>query len=334
MAERIAILGAGAVGGYLGGLWRHAGVDVVLIGRPRVAAAVAAQGMRLTGQAGGAILLAPERIAVATDARALADATLVVVAVKSAATAEAAAAIAAHAPAAVPVLTLQNGIANRDILAAHLPGRAVLRGSVTFNVAHDGARWHKATAGVLAVERHPATQALAARLAGRPGCPVLRDDMLAFAWGKLLLNLNNAVNALSGKPLRAELSARGYRRVLAASIAEALAVLEVAGIRPAKVGPLPPGLLAPFVRLPDALFNTVGLRLQKVDPAARSSMADDFAAGRASEIERLNGEIVALAERHGRDAPVNRRIVALVRAAEAGGRRAWSAAELERAVLG
>ncbi len=121
---------------------------------------------------------------------------------------------------------------------------------------------------------------------------------------------------------------------MAASIREALRLLSAAGIAPRQVGPLSPRWLPVFVAAPDFLFNTVGLSLQKIDADARTSMADDFAAGRSSEIDFLNGEIVKLATSIGRTAPVNAALVRLVKEAEAGGRRQWPAEELAREVLG
>jgi 2-dehydropantoate 2-reductase len=70
-----------------------------------------------------------------------------------------------------------------------------------------------------------------------------------------------------------------------------------------------------------------------VDPTARSSMWDDLEHGRTTEIDYLQGEIVALADRLRRPAPVNRRVVELVRVAEAGGRRDYTGAELAALVL-
>ena len=64
---------------------------------------------------------------------------------------------------------------------------------------------------------------------------------------------------------------------------------------------------------PDWLFNNVFLKAWKIDAKARSSMADDLAAGRKTEVDYLNGELVRLAERLGAKAPVNRAIVELVR---------------------
>src|SRR5689334_25311873 len=142
--------------------------------------------------------------------------------------------------------------------------------------------------------------------------------MLGLAWGKLLINLNNAVNALSGHTLQDELKQRDYRRVFAASMREGLDLLARAEIEPATVGPIAPGVLPRIVDSPDWLFNNVFLRRWKIDSKARSSMADDLAAGRTTEVAYLNGELVRLAERLQRSAPVNRAIVELVHEAEAG----------------
>ena len=95
----------------------------------------------------------------------------------------------------------------------------------------------------------------------------------------------------------------------------------------------PPALLPAIIGSPDWLFNNVFLKAWKIDSKARSSMADDLAAGRTTEVDYINGELVALAERLGADAPINRKIVELVRAAEAGA-RPWAPEALRREVLG
>ncbi len=121
----------------------------------------------------------------------------------------------------------------------------------------------------------------------------------AVAWGKLLLNLNNALNALAGVPLREEIADRAWRRLLASCIDEALAALAAAGIRPAKVGALPPALIPKVLRLPDALFRLVAAAQLRIDPKARSSMADDLQQRRLTEIDQLQGRVVALADAAG-----------------------------------
>jgi 2-dehydropantoate 2-reductase len=332
---RVIILGAGSIGCFIGGAWAAQGCAVTFIGRPHIAEEVQAHGLCLSDYRGWMASLPGHATHFATDAAALADADIIVLTVKSNATEGAARDIAAHAPRGATVISFQNGIGNAERLRTLLPGRAVLSGMVPYNVAHlGGGRWHKGTAGMLAAERHPATKALAQAAGDGPAALALADDMPAILWGKLLINLNNAVNALSGKPLLAQLRERGYRQVVAACQREALHLLTRAAIRPAKVGALPPSLLPVAFSAPDALFNTLLLRAHKVDENARSSMADDFAAGRATEIDYLNGEVVQLACHLSLEAPVNSRIVALIREAEAGGPRSWSAAALKKAVLG
>ena len=119
-------------------------------------------------------------------------------------------------------------------------------------------------------------------------------------------------DALSGLPLRAELMQRGYRRAFAALIDEALAALQAAGIAPARVTPLPPERLPVVLRLPDWLFRIVAARMLRIDAKARSSMADDVAAGRRTEVDALSGEVVRLAQAHGLAAPLNARMVELL----------------------
>jgi 2-dehydropantoate 2-reductase len=145
------------------------------------------------------------------------------------------------------------------------------------------------------------------------GLPLaLHADLRPIQWAKLLLNLNNPVNALSGRPLRAQLLDRDYRRVLAALQDEALAALAAADIVPARLTPLPPRWLPTVLRLPNLLFERVAARLLRIDEKARSSMADDVAAGRRTEVDAFCGEVQRLARAHGGDAPLNARIALLV----------------------
>ena len=74
-----------------------------------------------------------------------------------------------------------------------------------------------------------------------------------------------------------------------------------------------------MLRLPDALFRVVAAAQLKIDPKARSSMADDLQQRRSTEIDQLQGRVVALAEAQGTPAPVNRAVLARVKAAEAKG---------------
>ena len=332
-AARVAILGAGSVGCFIGGAWAAAGLPVTLVGRARIARDIGEHGLTLSDYSGWQTRLGD--VDYRTEPSAMTDADIIALTVKSGATEEAAREIAQHGRDGVTVVSFQNGISNVDVLSRELGGRfEVVRGMVPYNVAYLGeGTFHKGVAGDLYAEDRPKTRALAERIGGGPAALRLSDDMLGLAWGKLLINLNNAVNALSGRTLVEELRERDYRRVFAASMREGLRLLDRAKIEPAKVGAVGPRLLPLIVGSPDWLFNNVFLRKWKIDAKARSSMADDLVAGRKTEIDYINGELVALADKIGAKAPVNRRIVELIRKAEAGA-PPWAPAALRREVLG
>jgi 2-dehydropantoate 2-reductase len=332
---KVAIFGAGSVGCFVGGAWAAAGVPVSFVGRERIGREIAENGLTLTDHSGWRTRLAPDQVEFSTRPAALADADIVALTVKSTGTAAAAKEIARHAKKGALVVSFQNGVSNVETLRAVLKSRfEAVAGMVPFNVAALGhGRFHKGVAGDLHAEELPALRALAERIGDGPARLLLSADMPAIAWGKLLINLNNAVNALSGRTLLEQLKERDYRRVVAASILEALGLLEAAGIEPAKIGPVPPKLLPHVIASPNLIFNNLFLKIQKIDSKARSSMADDLKAGRATEIAYLNGEVVKLAGKLGRRAPVNEAIVSLIRQAELGVELLWEPAKLRAHIL-
>ena len=323
---QIFIYGAGSIGCYVGGRLLAGGSDVSFIGRARVADQLRDRGITLSRHDDSRWQVPSERIDVSTNAATAAAADLVLVTVKSAATPAAAAELANVLRPGTIVVSLQNGIGNANVLRAALPQHTVLEGMVPFNVVERGpGAFHQGSGGELEIRHTPAMQPFvdAFRKAGLP--LIQHADMLPVQWAKLLLNLNNAINALANRPLKEELSQRTYRICLAMAQEEALALLKRAGIRPVRVTPLPATWIPRVLRLADALFERVGRAMLTIDPLARSSMSDDLAAGRATEIDWINGEVVRLAKRLGQTAPVNERLCELVREAErADVRPSWS----------
>ena len=316
--NRIVIAGAGAIGCFVGGQLAAAGRDVRFLARPRIAAELTRHGLTVSDRDGVELRIEAKDLRIGVDPAALATADVILVTVKSGATREIAASILQFAPAGAVVVSLQNGVDNARVLQDALPGREVVAAMVPFNVAALGeGRFHRGTDGTILIDTRAASLA---EVLSTPQLPVATHaDMRAVAWGKLLLNLNNALNALAGLPLREEIANRAWRRVLASCIDEALAALAAAGIRPAKVNALPPALIPSVLRLPDPLFRLVAAAQLRIDPKARSSMWDDLVQRRTTEIDQLQGRVVALATEHGTPAPTNRAVMELIKTAEAKG---------------
>lgn len=318
----VGVMGAGSIGCFVGGKLAGRKTDVVFVGRERLAREIESHGFTLEDLGEDTVTVAPKDVRFETSPDALAECNIVLCCVKSGATTETADELRAILKPRCVVVSLQNGVRNAEELRARLPDQVILAGIVNFNVLSKGhGVFRRATTGPLlieALEESAISDELTTALT-RAGFEVerpQREKMKALQWSKLLINLNNAISALSDAPTKELVLSAGYRRVLSAVIFESLDVLKAAGIKPAKLGPVPIPLLAAALRLPTPLVRLVARAQLKIDPEARSSMWEDLTSGRPTEIEWINGEVVRLADSTGTPAPLNRRLVAMVQAAE------------------
>ena len=321
-ALRIGIMGAGAIGCYVGGCLAAEGSDVVFVGRERAKKELLASGLVLSDlDAQSGHVVPADRIAFATDPSALSDCDIVLCCVKSAQSEETATTLAPLLKKKAVVVSMQNGVRNADTLRAGLPDHIVLGGIVGFNVVSKGdGAFRRATSGPLVIEKRAEAMdrldVLAPALSAAGFEVELASDIRPRQWSKLIMNLNNAVGALSDRPTPDLLFDPGYRRILRAIITEAIAVLRAAKEPTARLGPLPIGLFPVILGLPTPILRLVASAQVKIDPEARSSMWEDLTRGRPTEVDYLNGEIVRLAASCGASAPINARMVTIVHDAE------------------
>jgi 2-dehydropantoate 2-reductase len=319
---RIAVAGAGAVGSVFGGKLAAAGHEVLLVGRDPHMATVARDGLQITGIF-GETLVCPR---VATDL-AVAGTTpacdVVLVSVKSHATAAVAAAVAAWPDPPPLVVSLQNGLGNVEVLASSLGARRVLGARVIFGAivrapGHVHVTVNAKPVAIGPLGRDEALRdravALAATIAAA-GIPCEAVDATEpLLWEKVLYNCGlNPLGALHGLTYGEVVASRALRRDLEGAIREGFAVAQAAGIG------LPWADGEAFL----AHFYTV-----LVPPTAdhRSSMRQDLEAGRRTEVDAIGGAIVRSGERLGVATPVNARLVAAVKsAAQRHPRRSMSA---------
>ena len=311
------VLGAGAIGCYIGGRLAAGGRRVTLVGRPTIVQSLADTGLRVSDLDGFQADVSARQLTLATSLAAvrMGAPNVVLLCARGGATESAALEIAACCPDGTCVVSLQNGVDNVARIRAIAPRMRALAGMVPYNVVMPAAgHVHRATAGSLYLQRCDLTQEMAVLLDACGLATQLARDMRPLQWGKLLLNLNSPVNALSNLPLRAQLMDRDYRQVLAALQTEALAVMKRAGVKPAKVAAVSPQLVPYLLRLPNWLFGRVAARMLSMDDSARSSMWDDLQYGSVTEIGDLCGAVVRLAAQHGVCAPRNAAMCAMVAA--------------------
>lgn len=318
----IGVLGAGAIGGYVGGRLAQSGLDVTLIGRGAAIEELAQHGLSLVSLDGKASQVGAPRLTATSDARALGKCDVVLLAMKLGDLTAALSTVDELAPKRALIVTLQNGVDAMDEAAARFGAERVAAGMVSFNVVR-GERPNelaqKTSGPVVLAGRDGRARDLVRALVRAGAVARTHDDMRGVLWSKLVYNLNNAINALSRLPLRAEVADRGYRRVFAAAMAEGLAVARARGVRARWVPPLMPHLAVRVLPLNDAIFVRVARAMVRIDPAARSSMQDDLLRGRITEVDALNGAVARHGARVGVATPVNSALVRLVHEAERAG---------------
>lgn len=309
LLRTIAVVGAGAVGSWFGGLLALAGQRVTLIGRAAHVQAVLRQGLRLQ-RAQGSVTVHP---GATTELAGVRGADLVLVCVKCGDTEGVARALAPLLDADALVLSLQNGVENVATLARHLrqtvmpavvyaatalpePGVVQHFGGGEIVVGPTAASSMDAGAQLQAVATAFAAAGVTVRVSG---------DVMTALWAKLVVNCAcNAVSALAQAPYERMAALPAVQVLQQAAAAEAVAVARAEGHD---------------LALDDMLAAVA--RIAATMPAQRSSMAQDLALGRTTEIAHLNGHVVRRGAALGIATPVNQALAALVQLTEPGPRR-------------
>jgi 2-dehydropantoate 2-reductase len=292
---KIAVMGAGAVGCYFGGMLARAGHEVVLIGRPQHVAAVKRDGLLMDTQTFREHVALEAR----ADAGGVAGAQLVLCCVKSTDTAGAAAEMAPHLAADALVLSLQNGVDNAARLQALL-GREVLPAVVYVATEMAGPGHVKHHGRGELVIGPSARGAELVELFAAAGVPLqVSDNVAGTLWAKLIINCAwNALSAITQMPYGRIAAGEGVAAVLHDIVTECLAVAQADGVAvPADIRQAVAGIA-----------RTMGGQL--------SSTAQDLARGKRSEIDYLNGYVLRRGEALGIATPVNRALHALIRLLE------------------
>jgi 2-dehydropantoate 2-reductase len=302
----IAVVGAGALGSYFGGMLARSGEQVTLIGRNAHVAVINRSGLLFHS------LGTEQRIAVSAtaDMAAVRDARLILFCVKSLDTETAAAAMVPHLARDAVILSLQNGVDNPERIGLHVANEVIpALVYAAANIPAPGSVRHtgggNVVIGQLAKFRSGGEADLrlldeVADLFTKAGVAVkVSSDIEVDLWTKLLMNCAyNAISALGRSP---------YSRMVA--MPEVYRLMREAATEVSNVGK------AKGIRLPDDIVETA-MKLADAMPQTMSSTAQDIAKGRPTEVEHLNGYVVREGEALGVATPVNRALNALIKLLE------------------
>ena len=299
---QVAVIGAGAVGCYYGGLLLKAGHEVIFIGRQPHVDAINADGLLLDMQGFKGHL--PAKAAV--DTTGLAPPDLVLFCVKSADTEAAGRSLSGHLRPDTSILSLQNGVDNAPRLSA-VTGHPVIAAVVYVGsgMAGPGHVRHYGGGG-LAIGAAPASQALAQALNAAGIRTTIADDIETTLWSKLVINCAfNALSAVAGIAYGPMMEVEGARDVIASAVQEAVSVARASGVT------MSADLVAQILNIPAAMPNQT------------SSTAQDLSRGKPSEIDFLNGHVVRKGAELGIATPTNQALQVMVKLAERGREISW-----------
>jgi 2-dehydropantoate 2-reductase len=299
---RIAVVGAGAVGGYFGGMLARAGAPVVMIGREPFVQAVKARGLLLD------TLHFTETVPIeaAPDIKSVSGAEIVLFCVKTTDNTETARQLAPFLGTDSIIVSMQNGVDNAEQIRAASGINAVSAVVyVAASVPNPGQVKHVGR-GDLVVGPSNATTERLASLFQRAGVTCrLSDNIEGELWTKLIWNCAlNAVSALARADYGQIAANEDARKVVEVLVQEVLAVARAADVHP-------PGLEDPKTAIAAAM------KLASQMAGALSSTAQDLVRGKRTEIDSLNGYIARRGAELGVPTPVNHALYALIKLAEA-----------------
>lgn len=317
---RIAVIGAGAVGGTLAALLDRAGHDVEVTARGDNLAAIKQHGLRLDGGWGEHVAHVEAHETLAWIGSPSPD-----VAILATKAQDAAAALRANREVlgTAPLLVAQNGLGGLEVAHSVLPESPLLGGLALFAASYLEPGRVTVTAplplivGAASGTDDAVLDAVTELL--RPALPVeVTDDIVGAQWTKLLINHVNALPAITGLSVQQVIADPRLRTVMTASMRETVRVARQLGIRFAKVQGVNGRVLGAIGSAPLAFgaWFPKTLRSRMGSVPNPGSTLQSIKRGQLTEIDFLNGAVVDAAVAGGIAAPINEQIVELVHEVE------------------
>lgn len=311
---RYAVVGLGAVGSLIGGLLAKTGDDITLIGRKNQVDVIKKNGITIDG------VHIIENLHVTDKFSSLTDVDVVFVCVKSYDTYELALKIKNYLNKSALIVSMQNGVGNARQLEG-ITGVKTLSSVVLFNAIYKKAGNVTLTMkGGLLLEYNKEKYATILKIHNvlkKAGFNVeIIDDIYTALWSKLVLNLQIVVTALTGQSIKESIKDRISRKIIISTMNEGLRVVKRSKIRLKALPRVDPRKMIWILKTGGFISNVLSSRIIGLKENARNSMWQSLSRGKPTEIDYINGEIVNLAKQNNLKAPINTKLVELIKEAE------------------
>jgi 2-dehydropantoate 2-reductase len=325
-----AVIGIGAVGSIIGGLLAKSGENVILIGKKDQVEEISKKGLKING-INNQILV--ENAKVSTDLSLISEFDVIIICVKSQDTKHLAEDLKKFIKKSTLIISLQNGVRNSKILK-EITGNQVFSGIVLFNALYIKLGEVSLTIkGGLILETNSLFEEKIksfTEVLNKFGIETKEEpDIEGYLWSKLIVNLQNAVTALTNQSIKESIINKDSRAILIATMNEGLYVIQKSNITYKSLPDIDPKVTIKRLKILNSFLLKIGIRILKLNEAARSSMWQSLQRGKQTEIDYINGEIVELAKKHNLEAPINEKLVKLIKEAEKNKTKSYEPSKLK-----
>ncbi len=319
MQNKIAIIGAGAIGSLVGGLLSRAGEDVTLIGRKAHVDVINKNGLIIDGALGESRvnIKAKERLDFKPD--------LVILTMKTQDVEAAALEIKPYV-SGIPILTMQNGVRSDELVAGVLGKENIISSVILFGssflepgrVVHT----HKGELLIGLPFNHNGEKLESIATVLNKAVPVqIAKDIQCAHWTKLIVNLNNAIPAITGLSVQEIGTQPKLRKLSYYVLKEGLDITTLAKIKLCNLPGVPIVILKKIFNMSPIAILVIGRMMKSIGTApVLGSTLQSIKRGKSTEIDYLNGEIVSLGKKLGVSTPYNGAVVKMVHQVEATGK--------------
>ncbi|OYT57816.1 hypothetical protein B6U70_01940 [Euryarchaeota archaeon ex4484_162] len=312
---KYAVVGLGAVGSIIGGFIAQTGENIVLIGKKNQIERIKKYGIKIDD-----VEIKKNNMILTERFSYLSDVDVVFVCVKSQDTENVARSINKHLKDKALIVSLQNGVRNASILEK-ITGVKTLSGIILFNAVYNKAGDVSLTmrGGILLEYNRDRKDMIIEihKLLKKAGFRVkLIEDINAALWSKLVLNLQIAVTALTGQTIKESIGNKTSRELIIATIEEGIQITRGSGIKLSALPYVDPNRMIWVLKTFGFLSPIISSYVLGLKKEARNSMWQSLSRGKSTEIDYINGEIVKLAKQNGLQAPINTKLVELIKEVE------------------